>query len=785
LDFNSFSIGEAEEAGPPVRSAALERSPFLSVYELNEGEAAQNDPMREAYASLMNELHDEEFDEALLELECRARAMHDEQLALGKPRDDADRLVAQHFSQLIRASEAAVDAVAREFAPREQAGIAEQEIETFIQGYRPSERLDPEFENLFGGILGKIGRVAGKAWQGIKKVAIGPIWGLIKQAFKEILERVLKWAMEKIPEPLRPAAQLLAQKLGFRQAEPTSPSTGSADSAGSPVQAAPGDSAPSPQQELNEHIAAALLAQDEAELELQAAQLSSASSTPTTPVLAELEDARERFIQELESLGADESAAPHIQNFLPAVIKALQVAVPIIGRQRVVNWIAQPVAALIKKLVGPEQAPALSRAIVDAGLRLPPLHLEMSEAETARLAPAAVAATVEETIRRVASLPDEVLNNQELLEGYTLEAFEQAAAANLPAVFSEATYRRRPDLLEAGVNAGWVLLPLRGPKRYKRCTRSFHVNVSPHLAEEVESFEGGTLAEHLQDQLGLEEGEEAEGQVYLYEALPGTTSSDIARGERENLGPGQSDEANAEQLHPLTPQAAAILLGKPGLGRAFPAGWQGGRLAAGQRLFGLASRRRMLMMPGHHRRPRRRMRVYVTLDDVQDQVRVCVFISEVRAQKLAARLRQASNLGLITAGFEGAIRTRLDRIFSGHAPSRLRIVNAAMRPGQSPASALQNLPPIATQTFVPKLQAWLVLAFAEFIKTQAPRVIAATEDAADGITLVFTLEHPPGLKALGQALVERGAAGGAVAEAISKGAAPATRVEVFAGRRCG
>jgi hypothetical protein len=77
-----------------------------------------------------------------------------------------------------------------------------------------------------------------------------------------------------------------------------------------------------------------------------------------------------------------------------------------------------------------------------------------------------------------------------------------------------------------------------------------------------------------------------------------------------------------------------------------------------------------------------------------------------------------------------------------------------------------------------------VQAFAEFIKAQAPRVIAATENAADGITFAFTLGHPPGLKQLGQALVERGAAGGVIADAISKGAAPTMQVEVFAGRRC-
>jgi len=793
LDLSSFSV---EEAPPPeVRLAAPAHSPFLSVYELDDGEVLQNDTLREAYALLMHELHDEEFDEALFELQCHGRAMHDGQLANGKSRTDADRLVAQHFSQLIHASEAMVDSMAREFAPREQAGIVDQEIDAFVQAYRPSDSLDPEFENFFGTLVSKIGRAAktaaGKAWQGIKKVALGPFFNQIKRAIRPILKRVLEWAIGKLPVPLQPVAQRLAQKLGFSQAQPAPASTDSAgstsaapsappDSAGSPVQAAAGDDAASPQQELNEHIAVALLAQDEVELELEAAQFSSPSGMATRPVFADLEDARERFIHELESLGQDESAAPHIQNFLPALLPALRVGIRLVGRPRVVNFLAELLAKLIAKLIGPEQAPALSRAIVDAGLKL--LTLEMSEAETARLAPAAVAATIEETISRLASLPDEVLDNQELLEGYALEAFEQAAAANLPAVFSEATYRRRPDLLEAGVNAGWVLLPLRGPKRYKRCTRSFRVSVSPQLAEEVESFEGATLAEHLQDQLGLEEGEQVEAQVYLYEALPGTSLVDIARGERESLGPGLSDEANAAQLHPLTPQAAGAMLGKPALGRAMSTGLQGQSLAAGQRVFGLATNKRVLM---HGRRPRRRLRVNVTLDGVQDQVRVCAFFSEVSAQRLAARLRQAANLGLITAGIQRAIGKRLGRIFSGQAPARLQVVHAAMRPGQSLASALQNLPPIATQTFVAKLQAWLVPAFVEFIKAQAPRVIAATEDAAEGISLVFTLEHPAGLKELGQAMVERGAAGSAIAEAISKGAAPTARVEVFAGRRCG
>ena len=189
--------------------------------------------------------------------------------------------------------------------------------------------------------------------------------------------------------------------------------------------------------------------------ECRAAQL-----PPAVPVFANLDDARDRFIQELENLRPGESPEPAIQNFLPAVLPALRLGMRLIGRPRVVGFLAPLLAKLIANLVGPEQAPALSRAIVDAGLKL--LSLEMSEQERSGLAASAVAATVEETVNRVASLPDHILDNQELLEGFALEAFEQAAAANLPAVLSEATYRQRPELLEAGVNAAWMLMPLRG-----------------------------------------------------------------------------------------------------------------------------------------------------------------------------------------------------------------------------------------------------------------------------------------------------------------------------------
>jgi hypothetical protein len=799
LDFKSFIAEEAEQEEPEVRSTPAARSPFMSVYESEDGENAFDDPARVAYSTFVNELYDEEFDEALFELVTDARNMHQDHLASGYSPSEADRLVTQRFSQLTRESEGMVAAIAREFGSRDESGIVERELESFLERYSPSVQIDPEFENFFGKLFKKVGKAVKSVAKGIAKIGLGPILNKIKALIKPLLNQVLQKAIGKLPEPIQPAAHKLAEKLGFALPKPVEPATAAVgdssgaggdaalppENVGAPVQVAAGSDPATMQTEFDEQIAEALLAQDEAELNMEVARLRGSSYADAPPVFANLDDARDRFIQELDNLKPGESPEPHVQNFLPAVLPALRLGVRLIGRPRVVNFLAPLLGKLISKLIGPEQAPALSRAIVDAGLKL--LSLEMSDQEKSGLAASAVAGTVEETVNRVASLPDYILDNQELLEGFALEAFEQAAAANLPAVLSEATYRQRPDLLEGGVNAAWLLMPLSGRKRYKRCTRAFKVSITPHMAEEVESFEGVPLSDYLQDQLGVPEGAEVEAEVYLYEALPGTTVADIARSESETPGLGASDEATIAQLHPLTREAASALLGKPGLGRCPLPGSDRQNVAAGQRLYHLAiPGRRPLTIPGKpgRRHVRRLFRINVTLDGPQDQVRVCIFISEVKAQKLAVRLRQQSHAGSLAVGFNKFVARRLPGILHGRRPKRLRIVHPGIPPGQSPESVLQKLPGVVPRVFITKMQEWLVHAFSEFIKTQSQKLLAATEDPADGVTLKFTIEHPQGLKELGQALVEKGPSGSKVAETLGQGSQPNIRVEVLPGHKC-
>jgi hypothetical protein len=238
-------------------------------------------------------------------------------------------------------------------------------------------------------------------------------------------------AIGKLPEAVRPAAQQLADRL-FNRKPKSAPADASAASgagdatapegAGSGAQDSAGASVTEIQQEFDQQIANLFLASDEVEMELEVARARSDERGAATPVYAELDQARERFIQELEQLRDGEEAGPQIQNFVQAIIPALRLGIKLIGRGKVVNFLANLLAKLIAKLIGPAAAPALSKAIVDIGLRM--MTLEVSPQDESRAAASAVAATVEETVRRVSALPDYVLDNQELLEGFALEAFE-------------------------------------------------------------------------------------------------------------------------------------------------------------------------------------------------------------------------------------------------------------------------------------------------------------------------------------------------------------------------
>ena len=227
VDMPSFVREEGEAPAVPPPSGGAPWSPFLSVYEQIEGEAAFEDPVREAYVSVVQDLYDEEFDESLFELLTDARNLHSDHLTSGHSQEDADRLVAQHFSDLIRESESAIDTMAREFGSRDDE-LVQRELESFAERYAPPSTLEPAFEEFLGKLIKKVAKgvkaVAGKAVQGIAKIGLGPVLAKIKSLIRPLLNRVMQKAIGRLPVAVQPIARKLAERLGLAP-KPAPPGT--------------------------------------------------------------------------------------------------------------------------------------------------------------------------------------------------------------------------------------------------------------------------------------------------------------------------------------------------------------------------------------------------------------------------------------------------------------------------------------------------------------------------------------------------------------------------------
>jgi hypothetical protein len=790
LDVRSFIAEEPSPSQEVLEAPAPPFSPFLSLYETDEaGDSV--DPEAEEYGAFLNELYDQEFDEALFELVGEAAALHESHFGYEQENGrtngyESERFLAQHFAPLVRESEAMISHLAAELGPRPPGGVTDGEIEALVDQYRPADGLSPTFENFFGKLKKAVKKVAKKAVALAKKglsvaakLGLGPILSKLGALVKPLLRKVLQTAIKKLPGPLQPVAMKLAERLSLlkKPAPAPAPEPASAAAAGS---AAPSDSAAAPdnaatsdnaasadpgeiQQELHQQVASLLFAPGTVEQELEVARVLAEAQAPVPDYLGELDRARAQFVDDLDRLREGEDPTPHVERFIPAILPVLRVGIRLAGRKRVVSFLAKLLAKLIQRFVGPQYAPALSRAIVDAGLRL--ISLEATPEDEARTAGSAVAATVEEAVRRVAALPDYILDDQELLEGFALEAVEQAAAANLPPALSETVYRRRPDLLEAkGLRGTWLPMPLRSRrKRYKKYSRVIQTRLTPHMASAVVSFGGAQLAEVLEEQFGLPPGEDVEAQVHLYETVPGTLLSDVTQLERDTPGLGSRDAH--VQLHPLTPHAAGILLDEPGLGREVEPRYLSNPYTTdvGQRFYYLeVAGKRPLMTPGPdgRARPRRRSRVSLTLDFPGDRILVYLYLSEIRAQELAVKLRQRAHLGPVLAYLGRALargmRGALTRGFG-----RVKVIHEAVTPGGW-HDALQQLPSLVPRVLVGRLQEWVLKGLTDHLRHQAQQFLAAAEDPADGVTFAVTVSNPPGFALLRQALRGKGLALGSL-----------------------
>lgn len=721
---------EQLEGGPLV-------TPFVSEYAgLGTAVSAETVELHE----LLSELYDQELDEVLGQIANEAwGAASDRAAIFGETLESnsADQFLEEWISPLRVQAETMIDNVAEALSAGDPASMSEAELDAVFERFESrGTGLEPYFEDFLGGLGKKLRKFAKKALDVAKKglaylPGIGALIGQLKALVKPMLDRVLKAGIDRLPLQLRPAARQLAQRI-FPKVETEE----GEEFAGAP--AVPDVSAI--QQQLDLDMASLLSAEDTEREAILTEAVYEAERGEASP-LADLHEARARFVDELER-GVDPQEA--LENFIPAVMAVVPIArtvIAAIGRRRVVSFLAGFLSKFVSRYLPAEAAKQLSQAIVDTGLRT--LSLETSAAaESPQLATEAIVAATEDTVRRVAELDETTLEHPALLEAAVTEAFHEAAAENFPAQVLI------PELHEATVPGTWVSMPLGSRRKYyKKYTRVFEAQITPQIAHSLRTFGGTTIAAFLKDHLRLVPPVQA--RVHLYRATWGTSFARIARLESGVSGLGTAGRGSAGQFHPLTVAAAGILLQEPKLGRDAPGRYRSARhrIAVGQRFY-------YLEIPGARPVPtvdgagtrvaaHRSSQVNVTLDFPKDQFRVLVYLSESDAQDIASKIRKRDTTGALVAAksiYEAGLATAL----GGDIQRHVRVLKEALPQDELFGQALGRLTQDVRRLLTGKLVEWVGKAVADYLQARSGELVASSEDPADGVTLIVTIASPPG-----------------------------------------
>ena len=752
---DSATRTEASAPSAPSGAELFElRTPFVSEYGV-ERTTTLAGPRAELFADLMGEFHDEDFEGAVADLVHEAAALAQEQFsyeaadAAGE-RQESMRGLRESFEPLERESIAALEGLTAHVSGTDPSSLSEAEFEALLDGYQPEPAgLSPAFEDFLSklvkkakGVVGKVAKVAKKGIELAKKLSpVHLVLGKLKGLVRPLLERVLRFAVDKLPVAVRPIARQLAKKFlrvgeleAFDEAET--------------FELAAADPA-TISRELDARISGFVLDGEDAE-RFGEQFVDEAADVSEAEAWRRLQRARKRFARELGELETGAEVQPVVDQFVPVVLAGLKLGVSLLGRPRVVGFLAGLLSKLIGKYVGKAQAEPLSKALVDAGLRVAGL-----EAAPEGVSPAgeALAATVEDTVNRlVRDAPEVAWQSEALLEGYAREAFARAASAHFPDDLI------RSELHEAADTSGaWELWPrATTTKLFKKYSRVLEVSIGPQQASSLKSFGGVPLADILRDQHGVSPTKPLRARMHLYEAITGTTIAAIAACEKRVRGLGSPARGARSQLHPLTPEAAAILLKEPTLGKAVDARFLADPnvLEVGQRLFFLefSEGTGRMVSPRVRRAPPRVAATKILLDLPGGVLRIRHYLSEAEAQALSSMLRKRAPAGALLGALRGAFESRVAAMFSGAPTRSLRVVHEAVPTESLLPSAIGLALRAVGRPLSTAVTKWLLDALSRELKERYDNLAAeftrAADATADGLTLVLTFSRPPFFAAL-------------------------------------
>jgi hypothetical protein len=725
----------------------------------------------QAIGELLADLEDEDFTSNIYEMAAEAQDILSRSGSAVYASQEAEtietqRLLEHHFAGLTAEAERAHTAVAEGLSKYDLTYTSEAELESLVAQFLPasSASLSPIQEQFLGKIGKKIFGAVKGAVNFVKKGVKGafgkllfPLLNKLKALVKPLLQRVIQFAIGKLPAAVRPIAQKLSDKLFGAKNE--------FESSANVQQLASAASAHNVQMEYNFLVAEAVLNvnQSESENEHFAGPMVLSEGYDHA---GKLNEATQLLAQQLSELKDGEDPRPAIQQFLPVALVALKFAIKgLIGRDKVVNFIAGLIAKLISRWIGEDQAKMLAAPVVDVGLRLIGFEAAQNQYNSRLAAAEVLAQTVQETVLQLAQQPAASFEQPSLVQALTMEAFETAVQSNFPA---EAL---RPELRETSDGGGqWQLSPTSQKRKwYKKYSRVFDVSIDPSLLKRVTTFAGVPLGDMLSATTGVATGKTIKARIHVYELLIGSRLVDIARLEKNTPGLGTYNWSNWSRLMPLTSEASALLLptGASGLGRD-----PGTQFLQGPYLTAPGQRFYHIELPGESVAPSPKPPVHVTqgggvkppavgsFNDVgvifnliRGAITVKMRISEATAQEIATYLRRkdiSTPIQIMRRVFSAmnAMKNGQMKIgfrVEGEAASLQEYLEAAQQNENFlPQAALAGLAGKIGQELLAKLAGKLFDALwnavAKYLENKASDFVAATENAAQGVTVLIAFE---------------------------------------------
>lgn len=784
------TIGERpdafEESGAaPFESYFVTESPFTSE-SITEAQELESEAQE-----FLEALHDEDFEDALEELmnEGASRLLADaQQWSVAPSESEAGEALTQWMTPLLTEWERTVDGFAAGLESANLENISEDELTELLETLETHPALESELfgkiirglankakglikhvvtiaKNPFKGVVDLAKKGLGTVVAGVKGIGkhlIGPLLAKLKRAglglLKGVLKKLLRPLTNILPAQIRPFVPMITKALGIGEFTGESTQPESTFETGFASEMA---------RTFDEEVAAMLFAPTAEDSVLEENYFENPTGSETfgtyetfeafesfehlesfesfeslesvgvgesgtgEDALAQLNDARAKLAAELMEYTGENPVGP-IQEFLPAVLAVrplIKLGLKITGaRDKLIELLSQPLAALIRKILGPANIKRISAIVAKpdkviaragVGLAFTALGLETSnQLETSALPGEALASAVEATVNRVLDeLSAEELGDPLQVSAAVQRAFAEAAAAYLPDRVLRGDLPERETANEGGM---WVLMPRSTAPRYRfrKYSRVFAIPIPRRSARQVTWSDGGTLEQYLLD-LGVNRWP-VRAELDLYETMPGTSVGHFTRDETLPSGEAPSDFEYQE----LTPEVAGILLGEPGLGRRVP------RTAPrrsvthsgpGQRYF----RVRVAQFPAATtRRPRRQ--VSIRWEPSRRTMRIAVRLSERRARTLQAALQRSAPAGQRDLP---AVLTALREILMPRL--RTRVARRLLR------SAFVTDPAVAA-AIAGGLAGAAGKGLSTYLTQRGAQLSAAVANTAEGVTIVLT-----------------------------------------------